>query len=625
MCGFAGLLSLTKESEELLHRHAVRMAGSLQHRGPDDSGTWVDALVGIALAHRRLAILDLSPAGHQPMVSAGGRFVLAFNGEIYNHQDLRQRLVAEGAAPPWRGSSDTETLLAAFEAWGLDATLQRCSGMFALGLWDRQSRQLTLVRDRFGEKPLYYGRQGSFWLFGSELKALRLGPGFAGQIDPNAVAALLRLGFVSGPATIYKGVAKLPAGTRVTLSAQGAGQPVPYWSLGATITAALAEPWSGSDEAALDAVEQSLGTAIGRQMLADVPVGAFLSGGIDSSLVTALMQARASQPVRTFSIGFDEAEYNEAPHALAVARHLGTDHTELVVTASDALSVVPTLPEIYDEPFADSSQIPTTLLCALARQHVTVALSGDGGDELFAGYRRYGLAERLQRRLRPLPRPLRRLVGRTMSSLRNKESTLVDVLLAPSDLHLYQLLLSHWNHPENIVIGADRPASQGHLQQLASLALDGLVEQAMACDQLDYLCDDILVKVDRAAMAASLETRVPLLDPAVVALSWRLSPDLRRRGGVSKWPLRQLLYRYVPQALVDRPKMGFGVPIDRWLRGPLREWAEALLDPDLLRRQGLLRPEPIRRLWYEHLAGKADWHYYLWDVLMLQAWLERHG
>jgi asparagine synthase (glutamine-hydrolysing) len=558
------------------------------------------------------------------MLSASGRLVIAFNGEIYNHLDLRQRLMAHGQAPTWRGLSDTETLLAAFEAWGVQGTLQACTGMFALALWDRQARRLTLARDRLGEKPLYYGRQGAHWLFGSELKALKAGPGFAAGINPDAVAALLGQGYIPGPATIYSGIAKLPAGTTVTLSAAGPDEPVPYWSLAETVASAQANPFAGTDSEALDLLEQTLGASIGRQMLADVPVGAFLSGGIDSSLVTALMQARSSRPVRTFSIGFEDAAYNEAPHAQAVATHLGTDHSELIVTAADALAVVPRLPELWDEPFADSSQIPTTLLCALARRDVTVALSGDGGDELFAGYSRYARIERLQQRLAPLPRPVRRLGGRVLRRLRGRTSTLVDVLLAPSDLDLYQLLLSHWKHPETVVIGATQPALQGNLPTLAGLPLGGIVEQAMARDQLDYLCDDILVKVDRAAMAASLETRVPLLDPQLVALAWRLPPSLRRRGGVAKWPLRQLLHRHVPAALVERPKMGFGVPIDSWLRGPLRDWAEALLDPALLRQQGLLRPEPIQSLWREHLAGRADWHYYLWDVLMVQAWLEHN-
>ena len=600
------------------------MAKRLQHRGPDDAGCWVDETAGVALAHRRLAILDLSPAGHQPMLSASGRLVIAFNGEIYNHLDLRQRLMARGQAPTWRGSSDTETLLAAFEAWGVQGTLQACTGMFALALWDRQARRLTLARDRLGEKPLYYGRQGAHWLFGSELKALKAGPGFAAGINPDAVAALLGQGYIPGPATIYSGIAKLPAGTTVTLSAVGPDEPVPYWSLADTVAAGLAHPFAGSASEALDLLEQTLGASIGRQMLADVPVGAFLSGGIDSSLVAALMQARSSRPVRTFSIGFEDPAYNEAPHAQAVARHLGTDHSELIVTAADALSLVPRLPELYDEPFADSSQIPTTLLCALASGDVTVALSGDGGDELFGGYTRYALVERLQQGLAPLPRPLRRLGGRLLRRLRGRTSIMVDVLLAPTDLDLYRLVLSHWKHPETVVIGATQPAQQGNLPTLAGLPLGGIVEKAMARDQLDYLCDDILVKVDRAAMAASLETRVPLLDHQLVALAWRLPPSLRRRGGVAKWPLRQLLHRHVPAALVERPKMGFGVPIDSWLRGPLRDWAEALLDPALLRRQGLLRPEPIQRLWQDHITGRADRHYYLWDVLMVQAWLEHN-
>lgn len=623
MCGFAGVWSSRPCSAEALAQQADGMAERLRHRGPDDRGVWVDPDAALALAHRRLSIVDLSPMGHQPMASACGRWLMAFNGEIYNHLALRQRLTQENAALPWRGGSDTETLLAAISAWGLAATLDACTGMFAFALWDRQCRTLTLARDRLGEKPLYYGWQQGQLLYASELKAFGAVAGFSPELNRGAIAALLGQGYIPGPATIYQGIHKLPSGTSLTLASPShRADPKPYWSLARLIDRALAHPLEASDDAVLDAIAQALTASIGQQMLADVPVGAFLSGGIDSSLVTALMQAGSSTPVRTFSIGFEEAEYDEAPYARAVAQHLGTDHTALVVTAADALAVVPDLAQLYDEPFADPSQIPSVLLCAMTRRHVSVALSGDGGDELFAGYGRYSRAERLERLFSRVPPWLGQLLSHALLPLGVRASTLAALLAARSQRQRYQVVLRHWKFPQHVVIGGEAPVMQGQLASLDGVALAGMVAEGMACDQLDYLCDDILVKVDRAAMAASLETRVPMLDPRLIELAWRLPPSQRRRDGLGKWPLRQLLLRHLPADLVDRPKMGFGVPLDSWLRGPLREWAEAMLDPGLLRRQGLLRPGPIRRLWEAHLAGRANGNHYLWDVLMLQAWLQ---
>lgn len=614
-------------------------------RGPDDAGAWHDGDAGIGLAHRRLAVLDLSPAGRQPMACHTGRYVLAFNGEIYNHQDLRRQL--GGLA--WRGHSDTETLLAGFVAWGVRATLARCIGMFAFALWDRHERVLTLARDRMGEKPLYYGWQGSgdkaCFLFGSDLAALKAHPAFAAAIDRGALALLMRHNYILAPHSIYQGIHKLPPGHILAVSlGKRAPQLASYWSLPEAAMAGVAAPLEGGAEQVADELEALLRSAIGQQMVADVPLGAFLSGGIDSSTVVALMQAQSSRPVKTFSIGFHEAGYDEAAHAKAVARHLGTEHTELYVTPQQALEVIPRLPGLYSEPFADASQIPTFLVSQLARQHVTVALSGDAGDELFGGYGRYFQASRWWQRIERFPRamrssaaasirmvppgawnalayPLRPLLPASLrrGSIGDKLHKGAALLLARDVDALYRRLLTHWE-PQGLVIGAQEPTPglDGLLPQLPGL---NPIQRMMALDAITYLPDDILAKVDRAAMGVSLETRVPMLDHRVVELAWRIPQAMKLRGGVGKQVLRQVLYRHVPRELVERPKMGFGVPIDSWLRGPLRDWAEDLLDASRLRQEGFFNPAPIRRTWAEHLSGRRNWQYHLWDVLMFQAWL----
>jgi asparagine synthase (glutamine-hydrolysing) len=626
------------------------MAQAISSRGPDDFGEWTDAAEGIGFGHRRLAIVDISPAGHQPMASASGRFVLAYNGEIYNHMDLRAQITALGREPSWRGHSDTETLLAAIETWGLEEALKRSIGMFAIGLWDREQRTLSLARDRLGEKPLYYGWQGqgdtAVLLFGSELKALRAHPAFQAGIRRDALALFLRHNYIPAPYTIYEGIQKLPPGTVLTLSLQEKeGRSRTYWSLPDVAVAGLANPLHGSREEIVGELETLLRSAVSQQMVADVPLGAFLSGGIDSSTVVALMQTQSSRPVRTFTIGFNEKGYNEAVHAKAVASHLGTDHTELYVTPQQAMDVIPRLPAMYDEPFADSSQIPTFLVSQLARQHVTVSLSGDAGDELFSGYTRYLVASGMWNKISAVPAPLRKLAAKSIGALSPQIwNTLTSWLpssragsLWGDKLHkgarvldsknidgLYLGLVSQWSDPASVVISGHEPDT---LLTGLSPALPGLdpVERMMALDLVTYLPDDILVKVDRAAMSVSLETRVPFLDHRVVEFAWRMPMHMKQHQGVGKWALRQVLYKHVPQALIDRPKMGFGIPIDSWLRGPLKEWAEELLNESRLRSEGFFHPEAVRQKWAEHLSGQRNWAYPLWVILMFQAWLEENS
>ncbi|MFA7428876.1 MAG: asparagine synthase (glutamine-hydrolyzing) [Rhodospirillaceae bacterium] len=644
MCGFAGFLDTTASTPaDRLLALAKVMADAVLHRGPDDGGTWGDAETGIALGHRRLSILDLSPLGHQPMASNCGRWVIAFNGEIYNFRVLRADL--EAAGDTFRGHSDTEVLLQAIARWGVQRAMQQANGMFAFALWDRRERTLTLGRDRFGQKPLYYGRcggqGGTTVLFGSELKSLRAHPAFNAPIDRDAITVFLRHGYVPAPLSIHTGIAKLPPGTLLTIAADGShGAPVPYWSAAAAAEAGLADPFTGSPDEAVDALESLLHDAVGLCMVADVPLGAFLSGGIDSSTVVALMQAQSARPVKTFSIGFDVAGFNEAEHAKAVATHLGTDHTELMVTEADAQAVIPRLPTLYDEPFADSSQIPTFLVSQMARRHVTVGLSGDGGDELFCGYNRYGQGFQMARRLAPLPRPLRKaaawgitatpvgtydMIARAVPRLNripqvgDKAHKLAGIIDAPGWEAMYHRLTSLWQRPTDAVPGGIEPWTL-HADPTAWPALDGPIHQMMLLDALTYMPDDILVKVDRAAMGVSLESRIPLLDHRVFEFAWTLPLSLKRRNGQGKWPLRQVLERHVPRALIDRPKMGFGIPLAHWLRGDLREWAADLLDPAALAEGGLLNPAPIRRMWQEHQTGRRNWHYQLWCVLMFQAW-----
>ena len=612
----------TADHDEL-HGRGLAMAGCLRHRGPDDEGVWTDAPTGVVLAHRRLSIIDLSTGGHQPMTSRDGRFVIVFNGEIYNYRDLRASLEASGTR--FRSRSDTEVLLESIAAVGLRATLQRVRGMFALAVVDRSARTLALARDRFGEKPLYYGWSGSTFLFASETSALRAHPDFDPAVDRDAVAALLRHSYVPAPASIHRHAAKLPPGCllEVELDAPaGSARPEPYWSLRDVAVAGRSRPFAGSHEEAVDQLDAVLGAAVAESMVADVPLGAFLSGGVDSSLVVALMQRRATGPVRTYTVGFAEPEFDEADHARAVAAHLGTQHTELYVTPAEALAVIPELADIYDEPFADASQVPTALVARLARRDVTVALSGDGGDELFAGYTRYGTAARRWELSRRLPGPARSALSSLLAG-RGHRATRVSAMLAaarPEELH--RMLLTHWTAPDSVVLGAAE-GPDAFTDPARSAPLTDVVDRLMHADAVQYLPDAVLVKLDRAAMATSLETRVPLLDPRVAELAWSLPAGLRQRDGRSKWVLRQLLHRYVPEELVDRPKKGFGVPVGTWLRGPLRPWAEDLLSADRLARQGLLAVDAVRAVWADHLAERRDAQHELWNVLMLQAWLER--
>lgn len=639
MCGIAGYWSSRSFDTQL----AELMASQIKSRGPDDFGVWRDSSAGLALVHRRLSIIDLSAAGHQPMISSCGRYVIVYNGEIYNHMDIRAKLEADCGAVGWRGYSDTETLLAALRHWGVHDTLGLLNGMFAFALWDRAERRLFLARDRMGEKPLYYGFSRSTFLFGSELKALAAHPDWLGELDRGSLALFMRHSYIPAPQSIYKDIFKLKPAHYVVIGENGRaiGKPKCYWNLG-LVAAHGVEASAGDSETLTDRLNDLLMDAVGRRMVADVPLGAFLSGGYDSSLVVALMQAQSGRPVKTFSIGFYEKGYNEAMHAKAVAAHLGTDHTELFVTPAEAMDVIPKLSLIYDEPFSDSSQIPTYLVSQLAKDHVTVSLSGDGGDELFYGYGRYLIAERIWNQLSKFPLRLRRLVaagvsrapGRVLENamgllpnhlqinhLADRLPKLAEVLASANGEALYRELVSHNKEPSRIVLGAIEPdtifSCSDKLPNLSSLP-----ERMMFLDMETYLPGDILTKLDRASMAVSLEARVPLLDHRVVEFAWQVPQALKYRDGGGKWLLRQVLYRYVPKELVDRPKMGFGVPIEHWLRGPLRDWAEELLDEQRLREEGFLDPTRIRKMWEEHLSGKRRWHYHLWDVLMFQAWYE---
>jgi asparagine synthase (glutamine-hydrolysing) len=653
MCGIAGLFASTSGCQLDIEVAARDMVRKLTHRGPDDEGVWYESSSGVSLAQRRLSILDLSEAGHQPMLSHCGRYVVVFNGEIYNHQAIRQELGSQGealGAKGWRGHSDTETLLAAIACWGLEKALDKAVGMFAFALWDRAEKGLYLVRDRIGEKPLYYGLHKGTLLFASELKAIRAYPGFQGEVDRDALALFLRHNVIPAPRSIYRDIFKLPPGTLLKVKQENVskgilGAPRPYWSVLEVAVTGQSNLFKGSAVEACDELDRLLKQSISGQTLADVPVGAFLSGGIDSSTVAALMQAQSTRPVKTFTIGFHEGGYDEAEHARAVAAHLGTEHTELYVSPEQALAVIPRLPKLYDEPFADVSQIPTFLVSELAQRNVTVCLSGDGGDELFGGYNRYTAGARLWRHLGWLPMTVRAGLAAGISSTRPsawdacferfgsmlprgwrvrtpgvKLQKIAEMLTASSPEEVYRRLVSHWSNSEQVVIGSKLSDGLPGDHMCASL-MPALEHQMMCMDSLTYLPDDILVKVDRAAMGVSLETRVPMLDHRVVEFAWRLPLSMKIHDHQGKWLLRQVLDRYVPRSLIERPKTGFSVPIDSWLRGPLRDWAEELLNPEILKEQGFFAPEPIRTKWEEHLDEKRDWSSQLWSVLMFQAWL----
>lgn len=652
MCGIAGFWDVAGRLDPEKGMAAVeRMTRAIRHRGPDDAGVYRDPDTGVWLGHRRLSVVDLSPEGHQPMVSASGRYVMVFNGEVYNHRRLWPELLAYGQR--FRGHSDTEVMLAAIEQWGLERAVERFIGMFAFALWDRQTRTLTLVRDRIGIKPLYYGWTGSMFAFASELKAIAALPGFDKPVDRNALCLLVRHSYIPEPYSIYQGIYKLPPGAMLRVDEDGAAVPASveslsrrvqrYWSMADVAARARSDL---PDPEAIEELDHLLRDAIALRMEADVPLGAFLSGGVDSSTVVALMQAQSTRPVQTFSIGFHEQGHDEAKYAREVARHLGTDHHELYVSAQDALDVIPDLPTMFDEPFSDSSQIPTFLVSKLARGRVTVSLSGDGGDELFGGYSRYLWAAKIERWVRPIPRALRGSAAHSLRShpgfyealvqsanrcaprrfrLRNPRTKigLLSRMLETSRDERYRLQISHWFDPASVVL-------QGH-EPLTALSdfsrwpqVPDPMERMMYCDLVGYLPGDILVKVDRASMAVSLEARVPLLDHRLVEHAWTIPMRQKLRDGKGKWLLRQVLYRYVPRALIDRPKQGFGVPIDEWLRGPLRDWAESLLDERRLREEGYFEPAPIRRMWTDHVNGRAREHYRLWDVLMFQAWLSEN-
>jgi asparagine synthase (glutamine-hydrolysing) len=643
MCGLSGFLDLSRKTgEEELRQTAARMASSLRHRGPDDAGAWADAQAGIALGHQRLSILDLSEAGRQPMASGCGRFVIAYNGEIYNFTELRSEIEAGGHH--FHGHSDTEVLVEAIALWGVKATLARAIGMFAFALWDREERTLTLARDRLGIKPLYWGRFDDLFLFGSELKALCAHPGFVPEIDRDALAAYLRFNYVPAPHSIYRNVFKLEPGRLLILRPGDEPRIETWWDLFALAREAQGKRIEANEREATERLEALLRDAVKRRLVADVPLGCLLSGGVDSSVIAALMQAESTSAVKTFSVGFHEKAYDETTHARAVAAHLGTDHTELMAEPSHALELVPRLPDLYDEPFADSSQIPTFLVSEMTRKHVTVALSGDGGDELFSGYTRYAWAQNL-RRLGAAPKALRSGMAGAVHALPpaawdriarliperarprlfgDRLYKLADVIAFTDEDSLYRRLITHWDDPEAIVPDAHEP--KGAVWD-SSLARDfpDFGERMQLLDTATYLPDDILTKVDRASMAVGLEARVPLLDHRVVEFALRLPPALRMGGGKSKLLLRRVLYRHVPKELIERPKMGFAVPLAEWLRGPLRDWAEELLDERRLKEGGFFRPGPIRAMWAEHLLGHRNRQYLLWSILMFEAWREKWG
>ncbi|MDB5491547.1 MAG: asparagine synthase [Micavibrio sp.] len=622
MCGITGFIDLKLDKNETVLTQTVRgMADAIRHRGPDSDGMWCDPANGIAFGHRRLAIVDLSPGGHQPMDSANGRYVITYNGEIYNFPEIR----AHFADHNFKGSSDTEILLLAIERWGLEKALQEINGMYAFALWDRQEKTLHLVRDRVGKKPLYYGWCGDVFLFGSELKALRAHPAFVAEIDREALSAYTRHNYVPAPWSIYKGIQKLPAASVLSINPANdrQGRLHCYWDIESIGENLARNPRNISLDAATDELDEILGQAVSGRMLADVPLGAFLSGGIDSSLVTALMQKHSTQAVKTYSIGFGEQAFNEAENAKVVARHLGTEHTEFYVTVDEARSVIPSLPSMFDEPFADSSQIPTWHVAHLARKHVTVALSGDGGDESFAGYGRYHMVNKIADPLFQLPEPLRSLIGRgaKMAPFSGKPRRLFETIGASDRDDFYRRIMTYWRSEDHLLVH-EGEAVHAMNDPARIPGMEDYIHRMMMMDTIAYLPDDILVKVDRATMDVALEARAPLLDKNVIEFAWSLPLDLKYSNGTGKIILRNLLKRYVPETMFNRPKQGFSVPVAEWLRGPLKDWADDLLSAERLKDGGYFNPNPVRKRWARHLSGQDDYSQNLWGILMFQAWLK---
>lgn len=645
MCGIAGFFTPNQRIGSNSEFIIQRMVDSLSHRGPDDFGVWLDKNKSIALGHRRLAIVDTSQGGHQPMLSASGRYVLIFNGEIYNHKAIRHELNAcgsvQGNSVNWRSESDTETLIEAIDAWGVDEALKECVGMFAIAVWDLHEETLVIARDRFGEKPLYYCWLNGVFIFASEIKAMREHPAFSHVVDRNALNLQLSLSYIPAPYSIYEGVKKLPAGTWLKVDMKAGGtqrDPIRYWSIEDVAINGQSNPFVGTESDALNALESILTESIRGQMISDVPLGAFLSGGIDSSLITAVMQKLSPTPIKTFSIGFDEKSHDEAAHAKSVAKYLGTDHVELYVSPKEMLAVIPRLHSVFDEPFADSSQIPTILLAELTRNSVKVALSGDGGDELFGGYNRYTKGIGIYNKFNRVPMAVKALLAKLMTLSsdgllallgdklplgRSSENLrkILDVITSVDEYMVYQRLVSPWHHKQSLVIGGSMP-DFNLTRQCGWPSLESFEHRMMLFDAMTYLCDDILVKVDRACMAASLETRAPFLDHRLAEFAWKLPLHLKIRDGRGKYLLRELLYKSVPAKLVARPKKGFSVPLSSWLRGPLRDWAESLLDESRIRREHYFDPVQVRKIWRQCLAGRSGSHFRVWNILMFQSWLE---
>lgn len=647
MCGFCGYWNIS--NKKIISNYLLLMSAELNHRGPDDEGFWVDKQVPFSLAHKRLSILDLSSAGHQPMKSKCNRYIISYNGEIYNHLNLRNKLEQEFKGQKWIGSSDTETLLTAIQYWGLEKSLKTISGMFAFALWDIQKKELSLARDRIGEKPLYFGINNNIFFFGSELKALTAHPEFKAQINRDAIALQFRHGYIPTPYSIYKNIYKLQPGHYLTIKQKDLNdnsipQIKSYWSYVKSAIHGLKNPLSLDINNVENELERILLDTVNKQMISDVPLGAFLSGGIDSSTIVALMQSISSRPIKTFTIGFDENDFNEAKYAKAIANHLGTDHTEFYVNPNQAINVIEKLPTIFDEPFSDASQIPTFLVSELTKKNVTVAISGDGGDELFSGYNRYVMTQNYWNQMSYLPLFIRTFfkfiiesippsnwnilsklifAGNKFNNFGDKIHKGAKILESKNLSEVYFKLISNWENPTEVVINSSEPDTL-----LSSLKpqLSGLnsQEQMMIFDSLTYLADDILVKVDRAGMATSLETRMPFLDHKLIEHVWKIPYSFKFRNGQGKWILRKILNKYLPKKLTERPKMGFGIPIDIWLRGPLREWAESLINEKRLHEEGYLNANLISIKWQEHLTGKRNWKDLLWNVLMFQSWLEKN-